>query len=284
MTTLYADLHSHTTFSDGVLSTEALVAKAHAIGFEALAITDHDTMAAHRYLHTLGVTQPISIIPGIEVSCTENGRDVHVLGYYLDAENPAILEFEHRSRVDRERRGIEMVSKLRKAGVNVTVEELKTIAGDAPIGRPHLAQLMVNKGAVANMQEAFKHWLDVGKVGYASRERFSVRDAVRLVQAAGGVTVVAHPGRTYQDPRLFLALLSLGIDGIEVHHPSHWHVTREYYRMLALQHHLLISGGSDYHGSRSYDETNFGVFGASKEMVDAIHTKAIQRRLHGTNE
>jgi predicted metal-dependent phosphoesterase TrpH len=259
------------------------VTKASTAGFKALAITDHDNMDAHRQLRGENGFQGLRIIPGIELSCEENGREVHILGYYLDVDDAGVVEYENISRVDRDRRGREMVDNLRRSGVNVTYAELTDQAAGAPITRPHLATLLVQKGYAANISEAFHTWLDRGRVGYAARRRFSVRDAVNLIRTAGGVSVAAHPGRTYQDPRLFLSLLTLGIDGLEVHHPSHWNVTREYYRLLAVQHHLLVTGGSDYHGSREYDERNFGTFGATEEMVDALHTKALQRQIHGNN-
>lgn len=281
VTGIHADLHTHTTCSDGLLSPMELVNKAIGRGLKALAITDHDTMEAHRILATSTVPSGIFIVPGIELSCVENGREVHVLGYFLDSENPDIIKHEAFARTDRMRRAQDMVSQLRKAGVNITMDEVIEQAKGALITRPHVAAVMVRKGFVANMSTAFEKWLEKGRVGYAERTIFSIRDAVTMVRLAGGVSIVAHPGRTYQDPRLFLALLSLGIDGIEVYHPSHWNVTREYYRMLTVQHHLLLSGGSDYHGSRDYDEQNFGTYGVSEDVLDAIHTKAVQRRLHG---
>lgn len=278
MTTFYADLHAHTTCSDGILSPTQLVEKAVQTGFKALAITDHDTMEAHRMLGKSDSTQPLRIIPGIELSCQEHGREIHILGYFLDPFNDKLCEHERQSREDRDRRAEKMVTQLRKAGVSITKEEVDVEASGAPIGRPHLAAILIRKGFATSMQDAFAKWLERGRIGYAEREKFTISDAVHLIRTAGGVSFVAHPGRTFQDPRLFLALIALGIDGLEVYHPSHWNVTREYYRLLAKQHNLLVSGGSDYHGSRSYDEQNFGTFGVTEEMLDVIHTKAIQYR------
>lgn len=281
VTPYYADMHTHTTCSDGLRSPSELLDKAAAKGFKAIAITDHDNMEAHRILAKGQVSAGLFLVPGIELSCSENGREVHILGYFLNAEHADLLAHEHTARTDRERRGQEMINNLRRAGVDVSYAELAEQAGSAPITRPHLAAILVRKGHARNMADAFTKWLEKGRIGYAERTKFSVRDAVSLIRTCGGVSLIAHPGRTYQDPRLFLSLLSLGIDGIEVFHPSHWNVTREYYRMLAIQHHLLLSGGSDYHGSREYDEQNFGTYGISEEQFDAIHTKAVQRRLHG---
>ncbi len=265
-----------------MLEPEALVRKAIQTGLQALAITDHDNMDAYRLLSSLGDVG-LRLIPGIEVSCEEHGREVHVLGYFLDPSHPQVRAYEQSSRIDRDKRGREMIDNLRKAGVGVTYDELSAEAAGAPITRPHLAAVLVRKGYASDVSAAFDKWLERGRVGYAPRTKFTVRDAVNLIRAAGGVSVIAHPARTYQDPRLFLSLLTLGIDGLEVYHPSHWHVTREYYRLLAVQHHLLITGGSDYHGSREYDERNFGTFGATEEMVNLLHTRSLQRRIHGTS-
>lgn len=282
MTTYYAELHCHTTCSDGLCTPEELVEKAIATGFRALAITDHDNMAAYRSLYADGYNNPsLQLIPGIEFSCEENGREVHCLGFYLRADHPDVLAYEDHSRSDRERRAQEMVSKLNAAGIRISYAEVEDEAAGAHITRPHLASILVRRGYAQTLSDAFSKWLERGRIGYAARSRYSIRDAVMLTRAAGGVLIVAHPGRTYQDPRLFLSLITLGIDGIEVNHPSHWTATKEYYRLLADRHALLITGGSDYHGSREYDEQNFGEYGATQEMVEALRLRSLQRQIHG---
>ncbi|NQW29311.1 MAG: PHP domain-containing protein [Ignavibacteria bacterium] len=279
MTSLYADLHTHTTCSDGKLTIEELLEKAMFAGFTAISITDHDTMEAHRILKREGYNGSVRVIPGIEVSCYENDRDVHLLGYYMDFESPALLEREGLFRADRERRAKEIIQKLAKLNVNISYEEVCAESGSAPIGRPHIASGLVKRGFCPDTQRVFDMYLDATGPAYVAKSDFSVKEGVDLIQAAGGVAVIAHPGKTYMDPRMFLTLVASGIDGIEVYHPSQWHVTREYYRVLAEQHGLLISGGSDFHGTREYDEYNFGTFGVTEELHTAIHIKATKRKV-----
>jgi predicted metal-dependent phosphoesterase TrpH len=270
---IVADMHSHTTCSDGLLTPSRLMEKAEAVGLRAISITDHDTLAAYDVLRMEGYNGPVKLIPGIEVSCTEDRRDVHVLGYYIDHKDPTLRAYIDFFKTDRERRAREMVERLQRLRVNISFDEVQDHAGTAPIGRPHVAAVMVQRGFSKNLQNAFDVYLDTGKPAFVSKAPYSVKMAADMIHGAGGIAVIAHPGKTYHDPRLFLGLRTSGIDGVEVYHPSHWYVTREYYKALALQHGLLITGGSDYHGSREYDERNLGVFGVTQEHLDAIQEK-----------
>jgi len=174
-----------------------------------------------------------------------------------------------------------MVNQLQAVGLSITFEDVMAQAGSAPIGRPHVAAALITRGHVTTINEAFDRYLEHGKPGYASRSPFSVRQAVDLIRSANGVSIVAHPQRTFTEKHMLLNLLATGIDGVEVHHPSHWPTTREYYERVATDHQLLMTGGSDFHGTRDYDERNFGTFGVTEELFDALHTKHVQRRLHG---
>jgi len=247
--------------------------KAEAVGLQALSITDHDTLAAYDVLRMEGYNGPVKLIPGIEVSCTEDRRDIHVLGYHVDHKDQTLRTYIDFFKTDRERRAREMVERLQKLRVNISFDEVQDHAGKAPIGRPHVAAVMVQRGFSKNLQNAFDVYLDTGKPAFVSKAPYSVKMATDMIHGAGGIAVIAHPGKTYHDPRLFLGLRTSGIDGVEVYHPSHWYVTREYYKALAMQHGLLITGGSDYHGSREYDERNLGVFGVTQEHLDAIQEK-----------
>jgi 3',5'-nucleoside bisphosphate phosphatase len=276
--TIYADLHTHTTCSDGLLSPIELITKAEQVGLRALSITDHDTMAAHAELKRGGYNGSVTIIPGIEISCFEAGRDIHVLGYHLDSHNTDVKAYIEFFKHDRDRRAMEMIDRLRRMGCAISYEEVVERAAGAPIGRPHVASVLIARGYASSIQNAFDKWLDRSKPGYVAKAPYSVRQAVDMVRAAGGVAVIAHPGKTYNDPRLFLGLISSGIDGIEVFHSSHWSVTREYYRVLAKQHALIMTGGSDYHGSRDYDDRNFGNIGVPIELYDALAARVELRR------
>ena len=281
MTELYADLHSHTTCSDGILPVTDLVQKAIDTGFTALSITDHDNMTAHRLLRTEALPSDFTVVPGIELSCNDFGRDIHVLGYFLDIDDDNLQGYEKAFHQDREDRAKRMVRQLQDIGVSISFDDVMDHAGSAPIGRPHVAAALISRSHVATISEAFDRYLDYGKPGYAARSPFSVRQAVDLIRSAQGVSIVAHPQRTFTERHLLLNLLATGIDGVEVHHPSHWPTTREYYTRVATEHGLLMTGGSDFHGTRDYDESNFGTFGVTQELFDALHTKHVQRRLHG---
>lgn len=275
---LIGDLHSHTDRSDGVLSPQELVVKAEQAGMTVLAITDHDNLDAIRILRSEGYNGPLHLIEGIEISCFELGREVHILAYYLDPDNAEVIAYEKFFRADRERRALEIVDRLQAARVPISFDEVQESAGMAPIGRPHVANVLVNRGFVTSIQQAFDAYLDVGKLAYVAKSPLPVSDAVQMVHRAGGITSVAHPNRVYAEPRSFLALVATGIDGVEVYHPSHWYVTRQYYRVLAEQHELLITAGSDYHGSREYDERNFGAYGVTADHLEAIQLRVTQIR------
>ncbi|MBU3698394.1 MAG: PHP domain-containing protein [Candidatus Kapabacteria bacterium] len=277
---IVADLHTHTTCSDGLLSPMELVVKAEQRGFQALAITDHDNLDAYRLLRKQGYNGPVKVISAVEISCYDFGREVHILAYNVDVDDPSVQQYESFYRGDRARRAEEMVENLHRARAPISIQEVVDEAAGAPIGRPHVASVLVRRGFVSSIQAAFDVYLDQGKPGYAAKTPFPIAKAVEMIHQAGGVLSVAHPGRYFTDPTLFLPLLDTGIDGIEVYHPSHWHVTREFYRVLCQQHGLLITGGSDFHGSREYDEANFGVFGVTPQALEQFESK-ISRQSSG---
>ncbi|MEY3386373.1 MAG: hypothetical protein RIR53_1184 [Bacteroidota bacterium] len=274
---IVADLHTHTTCSDGLLSPMELIVKAEQRGFQALAITDHDNIDAYRFIRQQGYNGPLKIYSAVEISCYDFGREVHILAYNVDPDNSDVQKYESFYRSDRARRAEEMVSNLRQARAPISMQEVIDEAAGAPIGRPHVAAVLVRRGFVSSIQAAFDVYLDHGKPGYASKTPFPIAKAVEMIHNAGGVLSVAHPGRFFTDPTLFLPLLETGIDGIEVYHPSHWHVTREFYRVLCQQHDLLITGGSDYHGSREYDEGNFGTFGVTAQALEQFEHRISQQ-------
>lgn len=270
---LFADLHTHTTCSDGVLSPYSLVEKAEARGFSALAITDHDNIDAYRQLIAGGYNGALTVIPGIEISCYDFGREVHILAYYLDYQSEEIQSYERFYREDRIRRAQEMVENLRMCRVPISFQEVLDEAKGATIGRPHVAAVLVRRKFVRTIQEAFDMYLDVNKPGYAAKTPLPIANAVKMVHRAGGVLSVAHPGRAFMSPESCLDLIKTGVDGLEVFHPSHWYATREFYRVLCGQHGLVITGGSDFHGSREYDEANFGTFGVTEAALKSLENR-----------
>lgn len=268
---IVADLHTHTTCSDGVFSVEQLIARAETADLVALSITDHDTVEAHHVVRRMGYNGSLRIITGIEVSCYEHGRDIHVLGYFVNIADPDLVAFAKLQHAERLERATAMVERLRHFRQMITIDEVIEIAAGAPIGRPHVATALVRRGLVSSIQQAFDLWLDEHRQAYVPKKPFSVLQAVTMIRAAGGFSSIAHPMRTFADPRMFLNLMASGIDGVEVYHPAHHFVTREYYRVLAKQHGLLVTGGSDFHGTRSWDDRNFGKFGLTYEALDALY-------------
>lgn len=270
---LFADLHTHTTCSDGILSPFDLVEKASTRGFSAIAITDHDNIDAYRQLESGGYNGPLIVIPGIEISCYDFGREVHILAYYLDHHSEEIQSYELFYREDRVRRAQEMIENLRRCRVSISFQEVLDEAKGATIGRPHVASILVRRKFVRTIQEAFDVYLDVNKPGYAPKTPFPIAKAVEMVHRAGGILSVAHPGRPFTSPESCLQLLKTGIDGIEVYHPSHWFATREFYRVACEQHDMVVTGGSDFHGSRDYDESNFGMFGITESALKKLEAR-----------
>jgi predicted metal-dependent phosphoesterase TrpH len=263
-----ADLHLHTRCSDGALSPEELLQKAAQRGLCCVAFTDHDTVEGYEAASALARQLGIELVSGIEVSCYEAGRELHVLGYGIDVAHRRVREHMERARERRWRRLERMVQRCRRLGLMVTLEEATEEAPGAVVGRPHLAAALLRRGYCQSLAEAFARYLEPGRPAYEPPEEFPVVRALELIHATGGVAILAHPGRAFQNPRLLLELLRRGFDGVEVYHPQHGSVLRSYYGLLARQHRWLVSGGSDYHGTRPYDEWNFGRFGISAQELE----------------
>ncbi|MEY2720249.1 MAG: hypothetical protein RLZZ273_1615, partial [Bacteroidota bacterium] len=181
-----------------------------------------------------------------------------------------VQAYEKFYREDRIRRAREMVQNLNACRVNISIQEVLDEAKGATVGRPHVASILVRKKVVSTIQQAFDVYLDVGKPGYAAKTPFPIAKAVEMVHRAGGILSVAHPGRYFTNAEMCLQLINTGVDAIEVYHPSHWYVTREFYRVLCTQHNLLVTGGSDFHGTREYDDQNFGVFGVTESALKLL--------------
>ena len=248
-----ADLHSHSSVSDGTEPPAAVIQRGAEAGLDVLALTDHDTVAGHR--EAIRALPPgMTLLPGAELSCRLEGHSVHLLAYLFDADNDALAGELAEIRESRLFRAKAMVDKLARLGVPVTWEQVSEIAGGGVVGRPHIARAMIDAGVVASLEEAFTpDWLGPGGPAYVSRYALDPARAIRLVRAAGGVTVLAHPrgrGRGWQLPDAVIADLSrAGLTGIEVNHPQHDAGERGRLRELAGTLGLIASGGSDDHGA-----------------------------------
>ncbi|MFF4184872.1 PHP domain-containing protein [Streptomyces sp. NPDC001691] len=248
------DLHTHSTASDGTDTPAELVRNAAAAGLDVVALTDHDSTRGYAEA-VAALPAGLTLVTGAELSCRIDGIGLHMLAYLFDPEEPELLRERELVRDDRVPRARGMVAKLQELGVPVTWEQVARIAGDGSVGRPHVAEALVELGVVDSVSDAFvPDWLADGGRAYVGKHELDPFDAIRLVKAAGGVTVFAHPlahKRGQVVPESAIAeLAAAGLDGIEVDHTDHDAPTRARLRALAADLGLLTTGSSDYHGSR----------------------------------
>ncbi|MEV5332396.1 PHP domain-containing protein [Streptomyces werraensis] len=270
------DLHTHSTASDGTDTPAELVRKAAAAGLDVVALTDHDTTRGHAEA-LAALPQGLTLVTGAELSCRLDGVSMHLLAYLFDPEEPALLAERELVRDDRVPRAKGMVAKLNELGVAVTWEQVARIAGNGSVGRPHVASALVELGVVDSVSDAFTpEWLADGGRAYVPKHETDPFEAVRLVKNAGGVAVFAHPaaakrGRTVPDSAI-AELARAGLDGIEVDHMDHDPDTRARLRGLAGELGLLVTGSSDYHGSRK--TCVLGEFSTDPEVYGEITRRA----------
>ncbi len=270
------DLHTHSTASDGTDTPADLVRKAAAAGLDVVALTDHDTTRGHAEALS-ALPAGLTLVTGAELSCRLDGISMHMLAYLFDPEEPALLAERELVRDDRVPRAKGMIAKLNALGVPVTWEQVARIAGEGSVGRPHVASALVELGVVPSVNDAFTlQWLADGGRAYVEKHETDPFVALRLVKDAGGVAVFAHPaaakrGRTVPESAI-VALAEAGLDGIEVDHMDHDPDTRARLRGLAKELGLLVTGSSDYHGSRK--TCLLGEFTTDPEVYGEITRRA----------
>jgi 3',5'-nucleoside bisphosphate phosphatase len=244
------DLHLHTTASDGRCSPTELVRRVHAAGVRVFAVTDHDTVAGHDEAAAAARAHDLTFVPGIEITAVWTGRDVHVLGYWIDGDQPAVAAFLSQQRARRVARVQAIGEALARAGAPVDLEPLLAALQSRPgaaVGRPDIARLLVAAGRAASMQDAFDRWIAEGRPGYVPRSGVSPEAVVRIVHDAGGLASLAHPGVTRRDECLE-AWAAAGLDAIEAYHSDHSSADQDRYLERARALGLLVTGGSDFHG------------------------------------
>ena len=264
-----SDLHTHTSFSDGRLTPEELIAAAKDAGLSYLAITDHDTVDGIRHLYEQGLypSKTLNIIPGIEFSCEVDEHDVHILGYDFDIYNQELADKVTEISESRWARFSTMVEKLQRLGYDITEGDVLQIAGTSrAIGRAHMARALVKKGLVASIHEAFDKLLEHGQPGYVPHYRISPEEAVALIRGAGGLPVLAHP-KLVKDDALVERLLDLDFGGVEVYYPRHDAEDTARYKAMAEAHGLRLTGGSDFHAIPQREPTALGVFVVEDELA-----------------
>lgn len=270
------DLHAHSTASDGTDTPAELVRNAAAAGLDVVALTDHDTVGGYAEA-VAAVPQGLTLVTGAELSCRLDGVGLHMLAYLFDPQEPELARERELVRDDRTPRAQAMVGKLQELGVGVTWEQVARIAGDGSVGRPHIATAMVELGVVPTVSDAFTaDWLADGGRAYAEKHELDPFDAIRLVKAAGGVTVFAHPAAVKRGvcvpEEAIASLAAAGLDGIEVDHMDHDTGTRARLRGLAGDLGLLTTGSSDYHGSRK--TCRLGEYTTDPEIYGEITRRA----------
>lgn len=243
----YADLHLHTIYSDGEYTPDSIVKKALSENFRAIAVTDHDTVeGVIPVLKTAGKT--IEIIPGIELSSeTSPSEELHIVGLFIDYNDPNLLKILKNLSLGRKNRMDDMLKKLAEMGMPITMEEIEKFKTKDIIGRLHLAQTMQMKGYVKNTAEAFNKFIGDGKPAYANRKRLSSKKAISLIKEVGGIPILAHP-HLLRDESVIPQLIEEGIEGIETYYVDHGKNPSSKFVEIAKKYNLLISGGSDCHG------------------------------------
>ena len=248
MSDKYVDLHIHTRCSDGTSAPEEIPDLALQAGLEGVAITDHDAVDGIERAIAGGSSNELEIIPGVELSTTLGGADIHILGYYIDWRDQTLLEWIALFREKRLERARKIVEKLRALGLDLRFDTVLEVSDGAAIGRPHIADALVKEELIRFYGEAFSRYIGYDGPAYFPKYAISPTEAIRLIRQAGGVPVLAHPGSVHRD-ECIPAMVRDGLMGIEVFHPMHPPVVRRHYEALAIKHGILRTGGSDYHGA-----------------------------------
>jgi predicted metal-dependent phosphoesterase TrpH len=242
------DLHTHTVASDGTYRPSELVAEAARRGVRVLAVTDHDsTDGLAEAIETARAHPPLTIVPGIEINCDVEGAEIHVLGYGMDYEAPWFQDFCRAQREERRARVHRTAERLAELGLPIDVERVFALVQEGSAGRPHVARVMVERGYVKTVREAFDRYLASGKPAHVPRRKLTPEDAVRLLRRAGGVPVFAHPGLAERD-ELIPSMVEAGLMGIECYYSEHSPAQRGSYLDLCRRYDLVATGGSDFHG------------------------------------
>lgn len=252
----HVDLHTHSTASDGSRAPADVVREARRVGLSAIALTDHDTVAGLAEAQAAGASEGIRVVAGVELSAVEGEVETHLLGLHL-ADTVGLERELDGLREMRRLRAERIVLKLNELGVRITMASVLEEVGDAPgaaIGRPHVARAMVSEGWATDLRDAFDRYLGNGRPAFVHKDRLAMADAIALIHRAGGLAVLAHPAGAATRERIE-SLRGIGLDGVEVRHPSH--SSEDVRRITALIEHfgMVPSGGSDWHGAATGSRT-----------------------------
>lgn len=267
------DLHSHTTASDGQHPPHEQVAMAAKAGVKVLSVTDHDTVAGLDAAEAACRHHGVELVPGIEVSCTLQRREVHVLGHFVDPSNAALLDYTRRLVDERETRMARMIERLASQGVPVTMELVQRIAGDGLLTRPHLARALVELRVCTSVKEAFDRFLGDGKLAHVPKVELQADAAIAMIHAAGGTATIAHPGSSRVNRYELGELAKGGLDGIEAVHQDHPPSQRELFERWANELSLCCTAGSDFHGVKVAPDRVFGSVTMSPLQLEKLRAR-----------
>ena len=262
------DLHTHTNYSDGAYTPAQLIDKANQRGLKIISITDHDSINGIKEAKEYAKQFGIEVVPGLEISTDVDDKEVHLLAYFIDIDNEELQKYLSFFRDERVHRAARIVEKLRKLGFNFKIDDVLDRANNSAIGRPHIAYTMVDLGFIKNYNEAFEKYIGDYGPAFERKIHVSAQSALKLINDAGGLSFIAHPG--FMKESLLTNLIKAGIDGIECVHPSHNEGQVQFYRGIVNQYCLLESGGSDFHGGKKMDEPNLGKYLLSQNHLDAM--------------
>jgi hypothetical protein len=278
------DLHIHTTASDGKHTPAEIVHRAASLGLKVISITDHDTTEGiPSAVETARNYPSLRLIPGVELSTDVAKGEIHILGYFIDYTDSEFEESLARMRNSRVERARQMVQKLDRLGIHLDWVRVREIAGEGALGRPHVAQAMLEKGYIANLQEAFRNYIGHGGPAYVERDKLTPAEAVKLILKAGGLPVLAHPLTSGDIEGTIVELKETGLVGMEVYYASYSFEEINPLLGLAYKHGLIATGGTDYHGLDEKTETTMGEMDVPKQAVEQLVALAEKRGLRMFN-
>lgn len=264
-----ADLHCHTTASDGLLTPTELICLAAELGLKGIGITDHDTIQGWQEATEAGEKHQIQILKGIELSTEWQGKEVHILGYDLDGSSNSLNDKLRYLRQAREHRMLKILNRLETQGIHISIDEVQQFAQGESIGRPHIAHALMERGYVSSIGEGFDRYIGMGAPAYVPRYKMTPEEGIELVRAAHGVAVLAHPG-VHSLEEGIPTWVEVGLQGIEVFHSDHKLEDEKKFRTIAQKYHLLITGGSDFHGEALKPGVKLGGWGVSLDVIQQI--------------
>ena len=266
-----ADLHVHTYCSDGLRTPTEAVEEARDAGVRILGLTDHDSVAGIAEATRVGDDLGVQLVAGTELSAHANGREIHLLAYFVDWRSQTLSDYLAMFRERRHARGVAIVERLNGLGIQLTIEDVLAQAEAGLVGRPHIAAAMVACGAVASKEEAFDRYIGDRGPAVVAKPNATAKDVISMVHRVGGAAVLAHPGAGCPEA-LVTQLVAAGLDGIEVYHPAHLPAQIEHYSRLVERFGLVASGGSDSHGEPQ--GPGIGAFGIGCDAVEALGARA----------